>query len=54
MVSSLPGLIETIVTLEMAANMAVKIPDSLEQRIEKAGEIFIRDLKTTATWISEQ
>ena len=36
------GLIETIVTLEMARKYGVKIPDSLEQRIEKAGEIFIR------------
>ena len=36
------GLIETIVTLEMARKFGVKIPDSLEQRIEKAGEIFIR------------
>ena len=36
------GLIETIVTLEMARKFDVKIPDSLEQRIEKAGEIFIR------------
>jgi len=36
------GLIETIVTLEMARKYDVKIPESLEQRIEKAGEIFIR------------
>ena len=36
------GLIETIVTLEMARKYGVKIPASLEQRIEKAGEIFIR------------
>jgi len=36
------GLIETIVTLEMARNYNVEIPESLEQRIEKAGEIFIR------------
>jgi len=36
------GLIETIVTLEMARKYGVKIPDSLEQRIEKSGEIFIR------------
>ena len=36
------GLIETIVTLEMARKHGLKIPSSLEQRIEKAGEIFIR------------
>ena len=36
------GLIETFVTLEMARKYGVKIPESLEQRIEKAGEIFIR------------
>ena len=36
------GLIETIVTLDMARKYDVKIPASLEQRIEKAGEIFIR------------
>ena len=36
------GLIETIVTLEMARKYGVKIPDSLEQRLEKSGEIFIR------------
>ena len=36
------GLIETIVTLEMARKHGLKIPSSLEHRIEKAGEIFIR------------
>jgi len=36
------GLIETIVTLEMARKHGLKIPSSLEQRIERAGEIFIR------------
>ena len=36
------GLIETIVTLEMARKYDIKIPESLEQRIENAGEIFIR------------
>jgi hypothetical protein len=36
------GLVETVVTLEMARKYGVKIPGSLEQRIAKAGEIFIR------------
>ena len=36
------GLIETIVTLEMARTYGIKIPKSLEQRLERAGEIFIR------------
>ena len=36
------GLIETVVTLEMARKYGVKIPEFLERRIEKAGEIFIR------------
>ena len=36
------GLIETIVTLEMARKYGVKIPPSLVQKIERAGEIFIR------------
>ena len=36
------GLIETIVTLEMARKYGIKIPKSLEQRLERAGEIFIR------------
>ena len=36
------GLIETIITLEMARKHSIKIPSSLEQRIERAGEIFIQ------------
>ena len=36
------GLIETMVTLEMARKYSVKIPESIESKIEKAGEIFIR------------
>lgn len=36
------GLIETIITLEMARKHSIKIPSSLEQRFERAGEIFIQ------------
>ena len=36
------GLIETMITLEMARKNGIKIPPSLEQRLAKAGEIFIR------------
>jgi len=36
------GLIETIITLEMARKHGVSIPSSLEMRIERAGEIFIQ------------
>jgi len=36
------GLIETIITLEMARKHGVSIPSSLEKRIERAGEIFIQ------------
>ena len=36
------GLIETIITLEMARKHSIKIPSSFEQRIERAGEIFIQ------------
>ncbi len=35
------GLIETIITLEMARKHDIRIPSSLEKRIERAGEIFI-------------
>ena len=36
------GLIETIITLEMARKHGISIPSSLEKRIERAGEIFIQ------------
>ena len=36
------GLIETIITLEMARKHDIRIPSSLEKRIERAGEIFIK------------
>jgi len=36
------GLIETLVTLEMARKHGLKISKSFDKRIEKAGEIFIR------------
>ncbi len=36
------GLIETIITLEMARKHDIRIPPSLGKRIEKAGEIFIK------------
>ena len=36
------GLIETLITLEMARKFEVEIPSSLEKRLEKSGEIFIR------------
>ena len=36
------GLIETIITLEMARKHDIRIPSSLGKRIERAGEIFIQ------------
>ena len=36
------GLIETLITLEMARKHGISIPSSLENRIERAGEIFIQ------------
>ena len=36
------GLIETIITLEMARKHGIRIPPSLGKRIERAGEIFIK------------